>query len=86
MGINTTQPGEAPSLATFEASMTELETIVRMLENGEASLEHALSAFERGIALTRSCQQQLDQAEQRVRVLLETPEGIVSQEPLDDTH
>ncbi len=76
-------PEETPSLKNFESSMAELESIVRMLEAGESSLEQALSAFERGIALTRSCQLQLDQAEQRVRVLLETPEGLVTQELLD---
>jgi exodeoxyribonuclease VII small subunit len=57
----------------FEASLSELEAIVERLEQGELSLEESLGAFERGVQLTRACQQALDQAEQRVRIL--TQEG-----------
>lgn len=39
------------------------------MEGGELSLEDSLSAFERGIALTRSCQQALQAAEQKVEIL-----------------
>jgi exodeoxyribonuclease VII small subunit len=55
----------------FEASLGELEAIVDRLEQGDLTLEESLSAFERGIRLTRSCQQALEQAEQRVRILTE---------------
>jgi len=55
----------------FEASLAELEALVDRLEQGELTLEESLDAFERGIRLTRSCQQALDAAEQRVRVLTE---------------
>jgi exodeoxyribonuclease VII small subunit len=55
----------------FEQSMQELEALVDTLEQGELSLEDSLAAFERGIALTRTCQQALDTAEQRVRILTE---------------
>ncbi|MGL4454670.1 MAG: exodeoxyribonuclease VII small subunit [Plesiomonas sp.] len=54
----------------FEATLTELEQIVTRLESGDLSLEEALSAFERGIVLTREGQQRLTQAEQRVQILL----------------
>jgi exodeoxyribonuclease VII small subunit len=55
----------------FEASMAELELIVDRLERGDLTLEDSLAAFERGIRLTRDCQQALDTAEQRVRILTE---------------
>jgi exodeoxyribonuclease VII small subunit len=58
----------------FEQSMQELEALVDKLEQGELSLEASLAAFERGIALTRTCQQALDAAEQRVRILTERSE------------
>ena len=54
---------------SFEDALTELESIVDALEKGEMSLEESLSVFERGIGLTRTCQQALDAAEQRVRIL-----------------
>jgi len=40
------------------------------MESGEQSLEEALAAFQRGIELTRTCQQGLKEAEQRVDKLL----------------
>ncbi|SDH85361.1 Exodeoxyribonuclease VII small subunit [Pseudomonas flavescens] len=55
----------------FEQSLTDLQTIVERLENGELSLEESLNAFEQGISLTRDCQASLTQAEQKVQVLLE---------------
>ncbi|HEX7029946.1 MAG TPA: exodeoxyribonuclease VII small subunit [Gammaproteobacteria bacterium] len=57
--------------AGFEASLGELEQLVERLEGGEQSLEDALKDFERGIALTRQCQQALKHAELRVQQLLQ---------------
>lgn len=58
------------TLPDFEAALTELEKLVEKMESGEQSLEEALAAFQRGIALTRTCQQGLKEAEQRVEKLL----------------
>lgn len=55
----------------FEQSIQELEHIVQQLEQGELSLEQALSQFERGIGLVKSSQQQLLAAEQKVQILLQ---------------
>ena len=40
------------------------------MEGGELSLEESLVHFERGIALTRSCQKALSEAEQKIQILL----------------
>ena len=64
----------------FEKALAELEALVERLEQGDLSLEESLRAFERGIQLTRSCQQALAEAEQKVEQLLEE-DG--SPEPLD---
>ncbi len=56
--------------ATFEAALQELEQIVTRLENGDLPLEDALNEFERGVQLARQGQQKLQQAEQRVQILL----------------
>ena len=56
----------------FEQALAALEAVVERLESGELSLEQSLKHFERGIALTRACQKSLAEAEQRVKVLMET--------------
>lgn len=74
---------EPSPVADFERSLGELESLVQRMEQGELSLDDSLSAFERGIALYRQCQQTLDQAELKVRQLLdpERPEQSVPFEP-----
>ena len=54
---------------SFEDALSELETLVEQMEGGEMSLEQSLGAFERGIALTKQCQQALQAAEQKVEIL-----------------
>jgi exodeoxyribonuclease VII small subunit len=64
----------------FEASMSELESLVERLEVGDLPLEESLQAFERGIALTRACQSALKDAEQKVEILLKKAGQSVIQE------
>jgi exodeoxyribonuclease VII small subunit len=52
------------------------------MEDGELSLEASLKAFEEGVKLTRECQQALQEAEQKVQVLLEQNGELVA-EPFD---
>ncbi len=59
----------APDLATFEASLKELEAVVQRMEQGEQPLEESLRDFERGVQLTRQCQTMLQSAQQRVDIL-----------------
>ncbi|MGX5217998.1 exodeoxyribonuclease VII small subunit [Pseudomonas segetis] len=66
----------------FEQSLTELQSLVERLENGEMSLEDSLTAFEQGIRLTRDCQAALAQAEQKVSLLLER-NGELEEAPFD---
>ena len=58
----------------FEKSLSELESLVASLEKGDLPLEETLKQFERGIELTRNCQQALKSAEQRVEILLANDE------------
>ncbi|WON76207.1 exodeoxyribonuclease VII small subunit [Serratia sp. UGAL515B_01] len=64
-----TSDGKEQSIS-FEHSLSELESIVNRLESGELTLEEALNEFERGVQLARQGQQKLQQAEQRVQILL----------------
>ena len=54
---------------TFEEAMAELDELVARMEDGELSLDDSLKAFERGVMLTRKCQEALSQAELRVKTL-----------------
>lgn len=59
----------------FEKSLQELEKLVETMERGELTLEESLKQFERGIALTRACQQALAKAEQKVQILIQNSAG-----------
>jgi exodeoxyribonuclease VII small subunit len=74
-----------PKSATpdFEAALAELEEIVQKLEQGDLSLEESLRQFERGVALTRSCQKSLRQAEQKIRILARRDDGEVVEQDFE---
>ncbi len=55
----------------FEKKLGRLEEIVAKMESGELALEDSLKLFEEGVKLSRECNEQLTQAEQKVKVLLE---------------
>jgi len=59
----------------FEQAATELEKIVKALENDDMELEQAMNEFERGIGLISKCRELLDKAEQRVEYLLKKEEN-----------
>ncbi len=66
----------------FETAQTELEALIERMESGEMTLEAALQDFERGVKLIRQCQEALNQAEQKVAVLMQnTPDAEL--EPFD---
>lgn len=63
----------------FENSLAELEQLVESMESGELSLEDSLTAFEKGVKLTRDCQTKLSEAEQKVELLMEKQGELVSE-------
>ncbi len=60
-----------PSAFDFEKSLEELEQLVSDMEQGDLTLEQSLKEFERGVELTRHCQKALQEAEQKVEILLQ---------------
>ncbi len=62
-------PSESASSVPFEQALSELERILRELEDGNTTLEDSLSRYERGVGLLRQCYGQLKDAEQRVKQL-----------------
>lgn len=66
----------------FESALAELEKLVEKMESGEQSLEESLESFQKGIELTRTCQEGLKAAEQKVEKLLKKNGELVS-EPIN---
>ena len=63
---------KAPAIAKgtqFEDALQELESLVEKLEGGEHSLEESLVQFERGMLLSKFCQQSLTDAEKKIKIL-----------------
>jgi len=60
--------------SSLESHLSGLEKIVSELENGELSLEESLKKFEEGVKLTKNCQQIIDDAKKRIKII--TKEGL----------
>ena len=67
--------------SNFEATMQELEQIVTALEQGDLNLDDALKQFEKGISLVRLSQKELEQAQQKVSLLMQESEELTPFEP-----
>jgi exodeoxyribonuclease VII small subunit len=76
----TSKKGKSASNIDFEKSMQELERIVDDLESGQLTLDESISAFERGIELSKLCQKRLEAAEERVKKVLEKAGGDIDLE------
>ena len=61
---------------TFEQAMGRLEEIVSRLEQGDCDLDQSLKLFEEGAKLAAQCEKQLDEAEQKVNLLLENGDEV----------
>ena len=69
---------------SFEQSMARLDEIVRHLEKGDMPLNDSLALFEEGTALIRSCEKQLDEADQKVVKLRQGPDREPEELPFED--
>lgn len=67
----------------FEAALEKLQNLVRELESGDCSLEDSIKKFEEGMALAKSCQDRLNQAEQKIEILLKADKDGVSTKTFD---
>jgi exodeoxyribonuclease VII small subunit len=65
----------------FEDELKELEDTVARIDSGELSLEESIQAFEHGVALVRSLNQKLDEAEKKIEVLVRDSQGELRTTP-----
>ena len=68
----------------FEEALERLQGLVHTLESGDCSLEDSIKKFEEGMALARSCQERLTQAEQKIEILLKADRDGVRTEAFAD--
>jgi exodeoxyribonuclease VII small subunit len=71
-------PEENTTPPSFEASLQELERIVKELEKGDLPLEQSLALFETGMRLSAECKRQLEEAESRVEILMKRGSEMVA--------
>jgi exodeoxyribonuclease VII small subunit len=64
-------------MASFEERLTSLEAVVERLERGDLTLEDSVRLFEEGVHLSNACKLELEKAEGRIQVLVETQGGGV---------
>ena len=69
----------------FEEALKSLEKSVEQLESGDLPLEKALEVFENGIKMSRVCSKKLEEAEQKVELLLGVSDDGEAQTTLFDT-
>jgi len=67
---------------SLEEALNELQGLVKALEKGEAKLDEAIRAYERGAALKQHCERKLREAQAKVDKIVFTAEGALSSEPM----
>ena len=67
---------------SFEEALNELQGLVKALEKGEAKLDEAIRAYERGAALKQHCERKLREAQAKVDEVVVGADGSLSSEPM----
>ncbi|NQU44533.1 exodeoxyribonuclease VII small subunit [bacterium] len=70
---------------TFEQNLKDLEKIVEKLENGSTSLDEAITLFQKGRALSKACENRLQEVELKIRELVEDQDGALAARDLDES-
>ncbi|MCD8496887.1 MAG: exodeoxyribonuclease VII small subunit [Alphaproteobacteria bacterium] len=77
-----TEAKPIPSMS-FEEALGELDGIVKSLESGQAPLDQAIGAYERGVALKTHCETKLREAQAKIEKITVGADGSLKTEPLD---
>ena len=65
----------------FEEAISKLEDAVRLLEGGALSLDESIEKYEEALKYVKICNEALEKAEQRVKLLTESADGTISDRP-----
>ena len=68
----------------FEKNLGELEHVVKALEGSDVSLDEMMELFEKGVSLTKKCTTSLNEAEQKITVLMKNRDsGEMEEQPFN---
>jgi exodeoxyribonuclease VII small subunit len=70
---------------SFEEALAALEKIVEAMESGDLTLEIALKKFETGVKLSETCAQKLNDAEEKINLLIKNKNGDDVLRPFSET-
>ena len=65
---------------TFEEEMSKIEEIAEKLETGKVNLDEMVELYKQGTELSLYCNKMIDEAEQKIRILSKTGDGLVEKE------
>ncbi|MGN1092376.1 MAG: exodeoxyribonuclease VII small subunit [Monoglobaceae bacterium] len=69
---------------SFEKNLSELEQVVKALEDNEVSLDKMIELFEKGVGLTKECTNALNAAEQKITILMKNRDnGEMTEQPFN---
>ena len=71
-------------LPNFEKSLEDLEKTIEHLETGDLTLEESIKQFEKGVSLIKSCQNALNQADNKIRILVKKNDDLKIEDWEDD--
>lgn len=66
---------------TFEEAMRALDEAVSKLESGSLTLDESLATFEEAVKLIKVCNEKINSAEQKVKMLIQNTDGSVTDVP-----
>lgn len=67
---------------SFEEAINELDVIVKKIDSGQQSLEDSITAYERGSALKKHCEEKLKEAKLKVEKITQDSQGNFTTEPV----
>lgn len=67
----------------FEEAMLKLEDSVRLLESGSLTLDESIEKYEDALKYVKICNEILEKAEQKVKILTQSSDGSISDMPFD---
>ena len=67
----------------FEEAMLKLEDSVRLLESGTLTLDESIEKYEDALKYVKICNEMLEKAEQKVKMLTQSSDGIITDIPFD---
>lgn len=68
---------------SFEEAIKELEEVVSDLEAPNLTLDESVKKFEKGMELSKHCNELLDKAEKNITILIEQSNGSIKEEAFE---